>query len=229
MTLVLCPGDIYLRPKPSLDNGYISYSNDPDGARLSPPGIQLLATCQQAYDEGHNMYYSSNIFHLPPGPLDVTKALFDKFLPKHVALIRHISFRASSMDMTPAMLEQVDEMALHEHNYTYQPHSQRYGCKVLRDLDQEWVLKAIFMVTELPAVNSITFETAHKAATIDRNSSTWEIDSVELCRRLFSKIKKRIMCKILRDGWEIFRDSWCPEFVQETEDAMNHDHHCFTR
>ena len=63
MDLVLVHGDVHpYRPISKVD------THEPDSAAnvISQPGIQLIATCKQAYKEGHVLFYSSNTFHLPP-------------------------------------------------------------------------------------------------------------------------------------------------------------------
>ena len=233
MSLVLCPGNIYLRAKPSSANGFTSYSHNPDGAQSSPPGIQLLATCKQAYEEGHRMYYSGNMFHLPPGPLKVTDTLFEMFQPNNVALIRRVSFRASSMDLTPApivLIEQASQIQGRPSPST----DRRYAREVLRFLNLQWYAKALFLATELPAINSIRIEAAQRFGTFDRSPYSprlsVNIDHMfNVCEGLFREIESRIICKIIEVGWKTFRDSWSPEYVQETEDAASHFHDCVTR
>ncbi len=40
------------------------------------PGLQLLVTCKQVYRECLEIFYSSNTFVLPPGPVEHTKEHF---------------------------------------------------------------------------------------------------------------------------------------------------------
>lgn len=39
------------------------------------------------------MYYSNNVFDLPPGPLVVTRELFANIQPEYIALMKHFSLR----------------------------------------------------------------------------------------------------------------------------------------
>ena len=113
MALVLCPGIIYLRAKPTRQNNFTTYSNDPhlarDGSPLPPPGVQLLATCRQVYNEGRGMYYAGNVFDLPPGPVAVTRELLAKIRPENLALMRHFRIRLSLLDLTPPVMEQLQK------------------------------------------------------------------------------------------------------------------------
>lgn len=55
---ILVPGSVHLRR--------------PKDQHRRNSGFQFLATCQQAYEEGHVFFYSLNTFYIPPGPLDQT-------------------------------------------------------------------------------------------------------------------------------------------------------------
>lgn len=103
MNYVLVPGDVYpYRPVPE------TTSTDKPETTLnvaSRPGVNLLATCKQAYQEGHAMFYSFNTFHLPPTG---TFSWSDRLLAKHKALIKRISITIGLVELTPAMLTEVE-------------------------------------------------------------------------------------------------------------------------
>ena len=68
-------------------------------------GVQLIATCKQAYAEGHGLFYSNNTFHLPP------KMPFlwpEQLQAKHKAMIKRISITIGLVELTPSMLNQVE-------------------------------------------------------------------------------------------------------------------------
>ena len=83
--------------------------NQQGDARLpSLPGFQILATCKIIYGQYHELFYTANIFFLPPGPLDETlKHLFDKLQPEHVNMIRRVGVTLGLQDLTPGGFEQV--------------------------------------------------------------------------------------------------------------------------
>ena len=68
-------------------------------------GVQLIATCKQAYIEGHGLFYSNNTFHLPPQ----TPFLWpERLQAKHRALIKRISITIGLRELTPSMLNRVE-------------------------------------------------------------------------------------------------------------------------
>ncbi len=71
-------------------------------------GCQLLATCRQAYGEGHHWFYSLNTFYIPRGPLTYTTEYFSNLQPNHITLITSIGIRFGLQDLTSKSLEAVD-------------------------------------------------------------------------------------------------------------------------
>ena len=69
------------------------------------PGVQLIATCKQAYVEGHGLFYSANTFHLPP---QMPFLWPERLQPKHKAMIKRISITIGLRELTPSMLDQVE-------------------------------------------------------------------------------------------------------------------------
>ena len=72
----------------------------------SRPGMQLIATCKQAYSEGCELFYSSNTFHLPPTG---TFSWSDKLTAKHKAMIKRVSITIGLVELTPAMLTEIEK------------------------------------------------------------------------------------------------------------------------
>ena len=100
MELVLCPGHIYF-PPPTSPN------QSPELRPKSHYGFQLLATCQQAYEEGHKLYYASNIFHLPPGPFVHTLNILQSIQPMHLDLIKKFVIDLNFVDLWGCDMTQV--------------------------------------------------------------------------------------------------------------------------
>ena len=185
MALVLCPGIVYLRAKPSQQNNFTSYSNDPqlsrDGTPLPPPGVQLLATCRQVYNEGRGMYYAGNVFDLPPGPVAVTRELLAKIRPENLALMRHFRIRLSLLDLTRPVVEQL------ENDYKDNPYPEKglyssmiralqnpyrrrrdedahikgdkFGIEAKRILTALWEAKISYLSVKFPEVQSLQIST----------------------------------------------------------------------
>ena len=102
MNLVLVPGDVYphtLVPDSST-RVPVSAANV-----QSRSGVQLIATCRQAYDEGHALFYSSNTFHLP---VTMTFEWSDRLQPKHKFLIKRIGITIGPNELDASMIHHID-------------------------------------------------------------------------------------------------------------------------
>ena len=73
------------------------------------PGYQVLATCRTMYEERYRLFYSRNVFHVPPGPILISFQYFKCLQPKHKALIERISVNFSAADLTPEGFLHVQE------------------------------------------------------------------------------------------------------------------------
>ena len=91
MEFAFAPGDIYIRVK---------------GDHIKKPrfkyGVQLLATCRQAYAEGYPLYYGKNTFHLPSCDVDAMKEVLEAFQPKHLAIVKSLIVNCSFNDILSA-------------------------------------------------------------------------------------------------------------------------------
>lgn len=104
MDLVLVHGDVY--PHTSVSEPSIC-SRDIAASFKSYPGIQLIATCKQAYHEGHELFYSLNTFHLLPS---MTFEWSDRLQAKHKAMIKRISITVGVDELTTPMISQIEAM-----------------------------------------------------------------------------------------------------------------------
>ena len=119
MSYVLVPGEVHIRPTKEHGvkaafkcfwNALQRYGEGQQGdARLpSLPGFQILATCKMFYGQYHELFYTANIFFLPPGPLDETlKHIFNKLQPEHVNMISRVGVTLGLQDLTPGGFDQV--------------------------------------------------------------------------------------------------------------------------
>ena len=98
MNLVLVPGDVYPHTAVPNNSARIPLS----AAQVqSRSGVQLIATCRQAYNEGHALFYSSNTFHLPP---TMTFEWSDRLQPKHKFLIKRIGITIGPNELDASMI-----------------------------------------------------------------------------------------------------------------------------
>lgn len=74
-----------------------------------PSGFQILATCRQACAEGLAIFYSSNIFYLPPGPIHTVRQALNTLQPQLRVLAKGMSVRTGLSDLTPAVFEDIQQ------------------------------------------------------------------------------------------------------------------------
>lgn len=68
--------------------------------QLQQPGIQILATCRDLYEQGHRMLYPRNNWHIAPGIIDPSLDYFDGSLQrKHRDLIRSLTLTFNVRDL----------------------------------------------------------------------------------------------------------------------------------
>lgn len=104
MALALTGAHVHLRSK--------SYSTKLRSHKASmlvkAPAVNFLATCQQAYKEGHAMFYNANTFHMPAGSLEEMMLLLNKIKPEHLAMMKHVELKFGLLDLTPSVLIEVE-------------------------------------------------------------------------------------------------------------------------
>lgn len=106
--LALTGGHVYLRS--SFSSQKLSHkSTSANSSFKSAPAVNLLATCRQAYDEGHVMFYSENVFHLPRGRCAEMEKMLAKIKPEHLAMMKYVVLRLSPLDLTPSVLLELEE------------------------------------------------------------------------------------------------------------------------
>ncbi len=116
-----------------------------------PDGFQLLATCKQACAEGHTIFYSSNTFHFPPGPLDNTHRALKTLQPQHHAMIKSVGIRMHLEDLTLAVFEDIhfEMRGRYLSNLMARPNAAqavRWGTLATKRLMRIWVQKSAFLL-----------------------------------------------------------------------------------
>lgn len=101
---VLVPGTVFIKPlrlPPSKEAQarkkprYSALEKDKEqGDEKREISFAYLATCRQAYDEGHVMFYSENTFAVPPGDIAYCEAWESSLTPEHRNLIKALSLRS---------------------------------------------------------------------------------------------------------------------------------------
>ncbi|KAI9871401.1 MAG: hypothetical protein M1830_002952 [Pleopsidium flavum] len=95
MDYILVPGEIHPTRAPM----FRTNTRTKGGPRSKKPGVQFLATCRQAYIEGHKRFYQQNTFCIPPGMIEYSANYFYYVTPYHKGLIKSISMSISCHDL----------------------------------------------------------------------------------------------------------------------------------
>ena len=74
---------------------------------LQSPGLQFLATCKQACAEGFKVFFSTNIFFLPYGPIENTSRCFKEINPDHQLRIQGLGLMFGVQDLTPLVFRAI--------------------------------------------------------------------------------------------------------------------------
>ena len=108
MRLVLRPGHLYLHQKLTVNKRMRRRETLPARVSLesksSNSGPDVLATCRQLYQEWHEFYYSSNVFHIPTSSIMIMQQ-------SHRPLVQHVGLRLSLSDVIPSKTEEVETLA----------------------------------------------------------------------------------------------------------------------
>ena len=108
------------------------------------PGIAFLAVNHQFYIEASTLFYSSNTFYLPTGPVDEATVYFSFLAHSHRAQIRHIAIRFSLADITSLLLTQSNIGAATASSVP--PRSKCHGCELAEYLGWIWTTKMAWII-----------------------------------------------------------------------------------
>ena len=78
---------------------------------VQQPGFNLLATCRQAYNDGHYMFYTMNTFHWPPVPSNDPNDWYTNLRPEHRKLIKTICIDLDLVDLMYGCMDIVEDFA----------------------------------------------------------------------------------------------------------------------
>lgn len=242
MIHVLVPGDVHLRStkedgvKAAIKSFWNALQRCPESqqrdSRLpSLPGFQILATCKSIYGQYHELFYTANIFFLPPGPLEETlKHLFHKLQPEHVNMISRVGVTLGLQDLTPSGFEQVRRSMSRDHRH----HSawsdgggEEWADAVRIHLLQIWYSKLAFLrkTQGLKSVrmsvegeeqgvfefDGLGFERALEVIGGDASPHSDELllfhaeKVTALIYRASMIVKREITERVDRDGWRVLR------------------------
>lgn len=114
--------------------------------RMRQPGFQLLATCKQAYQEGHRLFYDDNVFHIPRGPVSNTREWLNKIRLEHKDMIRAVCVTMSLADLTPLAMSYIEKTIIPPRHLTRTNEEQHFVFKTVVYLELElWMNKLHFL------------------------------------------------------------------------------------
>ena len=140
----------------------------PSPAAKSDPRLvpQLLATCHQAYREGHIWFYTQNIFYLPRGPISLSHQYFSTLQSHHRTLVRTIGIKFGLGDITQEDLDALDSLLIGPSKRSYDTRLSESGLFLAERCMQTWTAKLIF-ARSLPTLRLCRLEHRHEKLDLD--------------------------------------------------------------
>lgn len=215
MGYVLVPGDVY--PYTPVDK--TSTASPGTAANVNTwSSVHLLATCKQAYLEGHTIFYSSNTFHLPP---TLTFSWSDRLLAKHKAMIKRISLTIGLVQLTSPVFKLIESgMPAGVSN----KNGHRWAAEVGNILVAYWCIKLEEIADwdsleelELHSISGSYLFQHHEVVAVWKRdtprleSSLWN-DRMkksrwnEIIRRSYDSAYANIVTKVTFEGWEMTKE-----------------------
>lgn len=231
MRHVVVPGEVHIRTtkehgvKAKIQRLCDAMLGFPRGHQKIPtlpslPGFQMLATCKLVYGQYHEMFYSSNTFFLPPGPLDETlKHFSDNLQTEHVYMISRIGVTLGLQDLTPTVFKQVQDIMSHNLGLPTNQMGRAWGTAVEVHLSDMWKQKVNLLrgIRRLKMVKLATDDEALEIDGGDLMEAFWGIgsygDDFDVCskevaalvRHAKRNVRREIKHRVDRDGWRALR------------------------
>lgn len=134
---------------PEIRNQIMRYALSPGHIHPSYTrcGVQLLATNRQNYEDGHIMFYSDNVFHVPRFKNGYT-GLLHHYQPKHLNLIRRVQLACSILDL--------DKESTEECARSKPPSDIHERRQILGWLSQLWISRVLTLPRILPSLDELS-------------------------------------------------------------------------
>ncbi len=84
---------------------------EPTFTRPMDSTVGLLTASRQTYEESYSYYWAGNTFYLPRGPVSHSKLYWRSIQPQHKALVTPIAIQFSIADLTPEVLDHIEQYA----------------------------------------------------------------------------------------------------------------------
>lgn len=232
MRLVLVPGEIHILTakergvKAKIQRVWDTVQAFPKSQQSLPimpslPGFQVLSTCKLVYGANHEMFYSSNTFFLPPGPLEETLHHFSNTLQaEHVNMITRVGVTLGIQDLTPPVFKQAQDIMSYNlqrlpsdqvgraWGVAVQAHLSDIWQRKLAFLNSTWRLKTIKLVTDdasLMVDGSTLRETFNGIGTHGDAFQLCAKAVTALIERAKRNVQREVAARVDRDGWRALR------------------------
>lgn len=133
-------------------------------------GVQVLATCHQAYEEGYGIWYGRNKFRLSTCSYAEMRTILDKYQKKHLAMIPEFVVEATIEDLPTGLQVRTGRATRSERDLDSDTAESSaidlYGVKLVDCLKSEWWAKADSLFCYFPGGHEIR-ATARKVEAVD--------------------------------------------------------------
>ena len=184
------------------------------------PAPQLLATCKQAYREGHIWFYTHNTFYLPRGPIALSHQYFKTLQPHHRNIIQTLGIEFGLGDITQEYLEAHDSALKSASGWVYNALLLDSGLMLADHCMRTWAAKLIF-ARSFSTLKLCRLQSRHRTLDLDgtnlQNSllgiSTEQADGPRIAgmcsrtvkpfvRSAYFEVSREVDTRVQRFGWE---------------------------
>lgn len=128
----------------------------------------MLATCKQACDEAYAVFFSSNCFFLPTGPIEHARSALKAIQPHYRDMIKTFGLVLSQNDLTPAVFEQAYQAMLGRWGTSLKDRpsgqdftqAEQWGILVAAELREGWKQKYNLALTASKGLGHLKYRVA---------------------------------------------------------------------
>ncbi|KAL9100667.1 MAG: hypothetical protein Q9163_003974 [Psora crenata] len=193
-------------------------------------GLALLFVNKRISRIAFRLFYTRNLFYVPPGPAVPSMAYFNGLSAENRSAIRHVALRVGSCDLTPAVLKKIDEkvaslLANTPEAMTVTQRSigaRTFGVVAASYVSDIWKSKIVALQTfggittlsiefdKTRQVISVHSNLQQRLRGIDSPGHTYEACDGEIGKLLkyaHQDVRKRIQWDVWTEGWPETRES----------------------
>lgn len=181
----------------------------------------MLAVNKQAYAENYTVFWSQNTFYLPHGVLHHAQLFFANISSRHQALIKHLAVRFSAADLTPDVLDHIENKVYTRASFDNHA-GVRWALRVTSWLRDMWITKLWWLGTWRGLHEVVLENSADKRLTLSDNRPNLAINRVppafrspwlagcdqdvrEFLEEALAKVREDIETDVNAMGWVNYR------------------------